>query len=78
MRDISDDVDKANELALLANEHAVYTARQRAKPEQVPNPDGSWPVTDCTDCGEVIETGRVHLGKIRCFTCQTLKEGRRP
>lgn len=74
MRDFSDDIDKANELAQRMNDHAVAQAMAKSKPEQVQNPDGSWPVTECDDCGIDIEPGRVALGKIRCITCQEALE----
>lgn len=77
MRDYSDDIDKANELAQRMNDHSVALARAQAAPEQVQNPDGSWPVTECDECGADIELGRVRLGKIRCITCQEMLEKRR-
>lgn len=74
MRDYSDNIDQANELAQKMNDAAVAQARARSKPEQVQNPDGSWPVTECVDCAAEIERGRVELGKTRCFTCQEVRE----
>ncbi len=71
MRDFSDDIDQANELAQRMNDHAVAQARAKSKPEQVQGQDGSWPVTECDECGLDIEPGRIALGKIRCFTCQS-------
>lgn len=74
MRDFSDNIDQANELAQRMNDHAVAEAMAKSKPEQVQNPDGSWPVTECDDCGSDIEPGRIELGKIRCITCQEALE----
>lgn len=76
MKDFSDDVDQANELAQKMNDAAVAQARAKSKPEQVQNPDGTWPVTECIDCGIDIEPGRVALGKVRCLTCQEVLEKR--
>ena len=33
-------------------------------------------IADCVDCGESIEPGRVQLGKVRCFHCQSDREKR--
>lgn len=74
MRDFSDDIDKANELAQRMNDAAVADARVKARPEQEQNPDGSWPITECDDCGIDIEPGRILLGKIRCIACQEALE----
>lgn len=74
MRDFSDDIDNANELAQRMNDHAVAQAMANSKPEQVQNADGSWPVTECDDCGIDIEPGRVALGKVRCIACQEALE----
>lgn len=74
MRDYSDNIDQANELAQKLNDAAVAQAIAKSRPEQVQNPDGSWPVTECDDCGIDIEPGRILLGKIRCISCQEALE----
>jgi RNA polymerase-binding transcription factor DksA len=71
MREPGDEVDRANELAEMATADSLYLAMKKARPEQVQNPDGSWPIKDCDECGLPIEKGRIKLGKIRCFACQT-------
>ena len=76
MRDFSDDIDQANELAQRMNDAAVAQAMAKSLPEQIQRPDGSWPVTECDDCGIDIEPGRVALGKVRCLTCQEALEKR--
>lgn len=76
MKDFSDDIDKANELAQRMNDHSVALARSKAAPEQVRSADGTWPVTECSDCGIDIEPGRIALGKVRCLTCQEVLEKR--
>ena len=70
MREVGDEVDRANELAARETEHHLHKARTRAAPEQQQNQDGSWPHTACVECGEAIEPGRIKLGKIRCYACQ--------
>lgn len=65
----ADDLDNAALLTQKLNDAYVAAARRAAAPEQVQNPDGSWPVTEC-ECGEDIPAGRVALGKIRCICCQ--------
>lgn len=76
MRDFADDVDRANDYAQRMNDAAVAQAMRKAAAEQVQNPDGSWPVTECVDCGIDIEPGRIQLGKVRCLTCQEVLEKR--
>ena len=72
----ADVVDSANYLAELHNSSSLAPARAKAAPEQVQLPDGTWPVTECIDCGENIEPGRLALCRVRCFFCQTSKEDR--
>lgn len=71
-----DILDRASALTERLTEAYVGQARRRAQPEQEQNPDGSWPQTDCEDCGCDIEPGRLALGKIRCFACQSARESR--
>lgn len=76
MDKFADETDRAAAIAEAANESAVEEARWAARPEQVRNPDGSWPTTECVDCGEEIEEGRLALGYVRCFRCKNLIERR--
>ncbi len=70
-----DIIDQANDLAEKMNESNVLAARKAAKPDQVQNPDGSWPQADCEDCGDEIPLQRLlACGSIRCVYCQTAKE----
>lgn len=73
-----DIIDRANELAEKMNESDVAAARKAAKADQVQNPDGTWPQTECEDCGDDIPLGRLlACGSIRCIYCQTaLEKGR--
>lgn len=66
-----DEVDRANDLAERATADSIYQVRRKAVQEQVQNPDGSWPVTECDECGLDIEPGRIAMGKIRCYACQS-------
>lgn len=73
----ADPLDNAQHTIEQTTENAVAERRRAAAPEQVQNPDGSWPVTECADCGEDIEEGRLALARIRCFKCQSALEIRR-
>lgn len=64
----SDDLDRAATLTQQLNEAYIGNARALARPEQVKNPDGTWPFTEC-ECGEALGD-RMHMGKIRCLNCQ--------
>lgn len=74
---MADEIDRASEREQAHNEAALSDVMWRARPEQAQNPDGTWPQTDCDDCGEGIEPGRLAMGKIRCFGCQTVVEHER-
>lgn len=67
-------VDQANQIVEEFTASHIYRIQQRNKPEQVQNPDGSWPHTECIDCDEPIPEGRLALGKVRCIDCQEEKE----
>ena len=71
-----DVLDRASALTARLNEAYVEEARHRARPEQKQNPDGSWPQTECEDCANDIEPGRLALGRIRCLGCQEARESR--
>lgn len=70
----ADDLDRAARITDLANQEAIAARRRQAAPEQVKNSDGTWPTAECEDCDEPIPEGRLELGKIRCITCQSIKE----
>lgn len=65
----ADNLDEAQLLTTLLTDAYVENARAGAKPEQVQNADGTWPVTEC-ECGDAIPEARIRLGKIRCVACQ--------
>jgi len=68
----ADYLDRAADLTQKLTDAYVDNARRRGAPEQVQNPDGSWPVTEC-ECGEPLG-GRAALGRILCLSCQSDKE----
>ena len=78
----SDPTDEGSHLALEMTASAVAAQREKARPEQkqvlVKQEDGSevlaWETEDCVDCGEPIESGRLTLARVRCVSCQRLKE----
>jgi RNA polymerase-binding transcription factor DksA len=76
MREVGDEVDRANELAQMETENSLYLARKKAAPEQLPRADGTYEQTDCIDCGGEIPLGRLNLGKVRCIGCQSALERR--
>lgn len=74
----ADFLDQATDETLKATKSLENEVRSRAKPDQVQNPDGTWPQEDCEDCGNEIPKARLlACGSIRCVYCQTLLEKRR-
>lgn len=73
---LPDVIDSACEQEQMATEQAIAMQRYKSQPEQYQNPDGSWPQAECADCGGEIEEGRLEMGKVRCFLCQSDKEAR--
>lgn len=70
----TDPLDAASHVQDLHNRRSEAAVRAKAAPEQVPNPDGSWPMTKCIDCDEELNAVRLMMGRIRCIACQTHKE----
>ena len=74
----ADILDQASNVTLASTANQIAHLSNLAAPEQVQNEDGTWPVTECTSCGNDIEEGRLNLGKVRCLRCQeTLEKKRR-
>ena len=74
----ADILDQASNVTLASTANQIAHLSYLAAPEQVQNEDGTWPVTECTSCGNDIEEGRLNLGKVRCLRCQeTLEKKRR-
>ena len=74
----ADILDQASNVTLASTANQIAHLSYLAAPEQIQNEDGTWPVTECVDCGYEIEVGRLELAKIRCKRCQeTLEKKRR-
>jgi RNA polymerase-binding transcription factor DksA len=67
---ISDPIDQASRTEQQMNDAALSNQRAKSKPEQVKDADGRWPITQCVDCEDPLGD-RMHMGRIRCFYCQT-------
>lgn len=72
----ADDIDRASRLTEAENEYRISVVLAAAKPLQVQNPDGTWPVTECA-CGEEIPIERRKIGRINCVYCQSEIERKR-
>ena len=73
----ADILDQASNVTLASTANQIAHLSYLAAPEQVQNEDGSWPVTECVDCSDEIEEGRLELAKIRCKRCQEILEKKR-
>lgn len=74
----TDPVDQASQITDDATNDAVAAIRRAAAPEQVPDENGTYAHTHCIeeDCGEELPIERLRLGKVRCVTCQSLRDKR--
>lgn len=68
---LPDWLDQASKQEMERNAASEAKIRRLAAPQQVQNADGTWPVTACIDCEGDIEPGRITLGRVRCFECQS-------
>ena len=69
--------DPLDHASKIADQHAsdkVKEISRLAAPEQVQNPDGSWPVTVCVTCGDDLIPARLAHGFIRCVPCKSKLE----
>ena len=69
--------DPLDHASKIADQHAsdkVKEISRLAAPEQVQNPDGSWPVTECVTCGDDRIPARLAHGFIRCVPCKSKLE----
>ena len=73
----ADILDQASNVTLASTANQIAHLSYLAAPEQIQNEDGTWPVTECTSCGNDIEEGRLELAKIRCKRCQEILEKKR-
>lgn len=72
----ADETDRASALDMVHQQESVLAARLRAAPQQVPNEQGEYAITECVDCGEGIIEARLKHGFIRCVDCAERKEKR--
>lgn len=73
----ADDLDRAAQLSYKINEAYIESVRQRNKPEQTKDADGTWPHPDCVECDEPLPPLRLQMGRLRCVFCQTRLERER-
>ena len=73
----ADILDQASNVTLASTANQIAHLSYLAAPEQERNADGEWETTECVDCGEEIEEGRLELAKIRCKRCQEILEKKR-
>jgi len=67
---MTDTVDAADAVTELWTADAERRARGKSAPESHPEFDGR----SCVDCGDIIPTARLHLGRVRCVECQAALE----
>lgn len=68
----SDESDRASFIEAEANSAAIEAVRMRAAPEA----DASFDGKACIDCQEPIPKLRLAMGRVRCVSCQEIKENR--
>ena len=67
----SDNLDRASEL-----EEVQRQASIRAAQGKIGKPPAGFDGTNCVDCGDEVEEGRLAICKYTCFLCQTKRERR--
>lgn len=72
----TEQVDAANHLVDVYTRIAIQKQTAQIAPEQEKLPDGTWPVTECVDCGDSIHPKRLEMARVRCVHCQEIKERR--
>lgn len=70
----ADFLDQASRTTENHTRDRVSEISRLAAPEQVQNPDGTWPITECVSCGEDLIPQRLAHGFIRCVPCKTRLE----
>jgi len=71
-----DEHDRASDLEAMFTADAINTARKAARPQQVPDENGVFAITECVECGEDIgiERLRVAIKNLNCIDCARLAE----
>lgn len=72
----ADPLDKASEIAQMYADQGLDKVKRKVQHEQQQNEDGTWPITECMDCGVDIPEQRLAWGRVRCVECQENKERR--
>lgn len=74
----SDPFDVASDVESRARDGAISAATAKAKPQQVARADGTFPVTDCIECGDEIGAERLKVASRNwyCVHCATVLERR--
>lgn len=65
-----DDLDRTQEFILATNENQIAAHRKKLEKETHAEFDGS----TCVACGELMPQERLDNGRVRCTTCQGIKE----
>lgn len=69
--------DPLDHASMISEQHCadrVQEISRLAAPEQVQNPDGTWPITECVSCGDDLIPQRLAHGFVRCVPCKTRLE----
>lgn len=71
-----DEADIGNRYMELERASLEASQRAKASPQQVRNPDGSWPTPECVECDQPIGEARLKLGFVVCIECALIAERR--
>ena len=74
----SDPFDVASDVEARARDGAISAARDKAKPQQVARPDGTFLIVDCMECGNDIGAERLRVAARNhfCTHCASVLERR--
>lgn len=70
----ADILDQADALTQTLRDAGIANVRNALRPQQTQNPDGTWPITECDDCGVDIPAERLAMARIRCTCCEDVRE----
>jgi len=71
---LADIIDRASRTEARLNACSVAHVRGKAAPEQVPDADGCYAITECKSCGESLSLARLKTGRVRCVPCVEAEE----
>ena len=73
-----DPLDRAAQLEQISTESSINAVRKLCAPKQKQRADGTYPITECVECGEEIGHARlVATGSDLCIYCATEAEKRK-